>query len=254
MYGKLFASMFTGTLHGQWQAIVTFQQMIILADQDGTIEMTPQAMSATTSIPLDIIEAGIAILEAPDPNSRTPDEGGRRIIRINPDRPWGWHITNHAKYRSIRTAEERREYHRQYWHKRKQELQPDSTTTQQNQPIAVSSKHMQKHNNKKIGASRHVFVKPSHEEVTAYCKERGNNVSPNRFLNHYESNGWKVGKNPMKDWKAAVRTWEQNDHQGGNRGSHQHTDNSAPARVQRAIDKRAEERKHRAKATDGSAH
>lgn len=140
MYGKLFASMFVGSLHGHWQAIVTFQQMVILADKDGTIEMTPQALSSTTSIPLDIIEAGIAVLEAPDPNSRTPDEEGRRIVRIQPERPWGWHITNHAKYRAIRTAEERREYHRQYWHKRKSESQPDSTSTQQNQPIAVSSK------------------------------------------------------------------------------------------------------------------
>ena len=37
-----------------------------------------------------------------------------------------------------------------------------------------------------------------------------NNVNPELFINHYESNGWKVGKNPMKDWKAAVRTWESN--------------------------------------------
>lgn len=141
MYGKLFASMFGGSLHGYWQAIVTFQQMIILADKDGTIEMTPSALSATTSIPIDIIEAGIAVLEAPDRFSRTPDEDGRRIIRIDPDRPWGWHITNYAHYRSIRTSEERREYHKKYWHLRKKRaIQPDSTSTQHNQPIAVSSK------------------------------------------------------------------------------------------------------------------
>lgn len=135
MYGKLFSSMFSGSLHGHWQAIVTFQQMIILADKDGTIEITPSALSATTSIPLDIIETGIAVLEAPDANSRTPDQDGRRITRINPNRPWGWHITNYSHYRNIRTAEERREYHKNYWHNRKKDTQPDSTTTQQNQPI-----------------------------------------------------------------------------------------------------------------------
>ena len=58
MYGKLFSSMFSGSLYGHWQAIVTFQQMIILADKDGTIEMTPAALAAFTSIPLDIITAG----------------------------------------------------------------------------------------------------------------------------------------------------------------------------------------------------
>lgn len=54
------------------------------------------------------------------------------------------------------------------------------------------------------------FVKPTVEEIEAYCKERNNNVDAHKFYNHYESNGWKVGKNPMKDWKAAVRTWEKN--------------------------------------------
>ena len=54
------------------------------------------------------------------------------------------------------------------------------------------------------------FIKPTLEEVQAYCNERNNNVDAQRFIDYYSSNGWKVGKNPMKDWKAAVRTWENN--------------------------------------------
>ena len=54
------------------------------------------------------------------------------------------------------------------------------------------------------------FTQPTLEEVQAYCVERGNGVDPQRFVDYYSSNGWKVGKNPMKDWKAAVRTWERN--------------------------------------------
>ena len=50
---------------------------------------------------------------------------------------------------------------------------------------------------------------PTLEEVKEYCKERGNKVDPERWFDYYTSNGWKVGKNPMKDWKAAVRTWER---------------------------------------------
>ena len=53
------------------------------------------------------------------------------------------------------------------------------------------------------------FRKPTFEEVSAYCKERNNNVDPQRFIDFYESKGWKVGKTPMKDWKASVRTWER---------------------------------------------
>ena len=55
------------------------------------------------------------------------------------------------------------------------------------------------------------FVPPSLDEVTAYCTERHNTVDPEGFIDFYTSNGWKVGKNPMKDWKAAVRSWEQRD-------------------------------------------
>ena len=64
--------------------------------------------------------------------------------------------------------------------------------------------------NKSDKPTRTRFIKPSLEEVQAYCNERQNNVDAQRFIDYYESNGWKVGKNPMKDWKAAVRTWEKN--------------------------------------------
>ena len=54
------------------------------------------------------------------------------------------------------------------------------------------------------------FKKPTTEEIQLYCTERKNNVDSMKFFNFYESNGWKVGKNAMKDWKASIRTWESN--------------------------------------------
>ena len=53
------------------------------------------------------------------------------------------------------------------------------------------------------------FTPPTIEEVRTYCKERENSVDPESFVNFYESKGWYVGKNKMKDWRAAVRTWER---------------------------------------------
>lgn len=52
------------------------------------------------------------------------------------------------------------------------------------------------------------FKKPSLEEIRAYCQERGNDVQAERFYDFYESKGWRVGNQAMKDWMAAVRTWE----------------------------------------------
>ena len=51
-------------------------------------------------------------------------------------------------------------------------------------------------------------IPPTLEQVKAYCNDRGNNVNPQKFIDFYTSNGWKVGKNSMKNWQAAVRTWE----------------------------------------------
>ena len=68
---------------------------------------------------------------------------------------------------------------------------------------------------KKENNKRKNFIKPTVEEVKQYCLERKNSVDPEYFIDYYNSNGWKVGKNPMKDWKATVRTWERRDN-GGN--------------------------------------
>lgn len=56
------------------------------------------------------------------------------------------------------------------------------------------------------------FEKPTLSEIEQYCIERKNNVNAEQFFDYYESNGWKVGKNSMKDWKAAVRTWERSEY------------------------------------------
>lgn len=66
-----------------------------------------------------------------------------------------------------------------------------------------------KEKSKKKSATR--FTPPTAEEVRAYCQERGNNVDPERFVDFYAAKGWKIGSSPMKDWKAAVRTWEKRD-------------------------------------------
>ena len=59
------------------------------------------------------------------------------------------------------------------------------------------------------------FIPPTLDEVREYCSERNNSVDPEKFIDYYTANGWKVGRNKMKDWKASVRTWERNDFNSG---------------------------------------
>ncbi len=69
---------------------------------------------------------------------------------------------------------------------------------------------------------RHRFSPPSVEEVKQYCLEQGYTVSAEHFMDHYESNGWMVGKNRMKNWKAAVRNWNRKEQMyDGKTGSEQ---------------------------------
>jgi len=119
MYGKIFEMMYEGTLYGNWEAIVTFQQMIVLADDEGFLDITPQALAARTSVPLEIITKGIEVLEGDDPHSRTKGHDGKRIIRINENRPWGWQIVNYTKYRNMASHEDRKAYMREYMRERR---------------------------------------------------------------------------------------------------------------------------------------
>lgn len=62
----------------------------------------------------------------------------------------------------------------------------------------------------------HGFTPPNVQDVRAYCQERGNKVDPENFWDFYQSKNWMIGKNKMKDWKAAVRTWERSESKQGN--------------------------------------
>lgn len=76
------------------------------------------------------------------------------------------------------------------------------------QNININKKEI-KENHLKVVKEKLRFSPPTLEEVKAYCQERKNHVDADRFVDFYASKGWKVGNQPMKDWKAAVRTWER---------------------------------------------
>lgn len=86
-----------------------------------------------------------------------------------------------------------------------QQLTNNQPTT--NQPANQQLTTSKKKKNKEI--KKYIFKPPTVEEVMEYCSQRKNSVNADDFVDFYESKGWMVGKNKMKDWKAAVRTWER---------------------------------------------
>ena len=80
----------------------------------------------------------------------------------------------------------------------------------ENQDVNKYTKELNTKEYKENIFKRNVFKKPTVEEIKEYCDSRDNGIDANSFYDFYESKGWMIGKNKMKDWKSAVRTWERN--------------------------------------------
>ena len=135
MYGKVFESMYDGTLSADWKAMVTFQQFIVLADSQGVVDYTPPALSRRTGIPLDILEHGIEKLQQPDKYSRSPEMDGQRIELIDDHRPWGWHIVNYEHYKRLASREDKREKDRKRMENKRKPLKKQGCRNV-SQPVA----------------------------------------------------------------------------------------------------------------------
>ena len=114
MYVKIFTSIFDGSMRGHADLILVFVNLICHADQDGVVDRHWQAIVDETGLSPARVKAAITALEGPDAESRSSNDNGRRIKRINPEREWGWEIVNYKKYDGIRSAADRREYMRNF--------------------------------------------------------------------------------------------------------------------------------------------
>ena len=82
--------------------------------------------------------------------------------------------------------------------------------TKESNTNKLNTKKLNKDNISEKRSTR--FIPPTVEEVRDYCNERNNNIDAENFVDYYESKGWMIGRNKMKDWKASVRTWERNEY------------------------------------------
>ncbi len=120
MFAKIFAQIFDSSLADNYQHRHVFMDLLVLADSDGVVDMTPEAIARRTNMPLEIVQQAIAALSAPDPRSHSPGEDGRRLLPLDERRAWGWQIVNYHHYRKIKDEESRREYFREYRQKERE--------------------------------------------------------------------------------------------------------------------------------------
>lgn len=180
LYARVFVQILDSSIAEDFTLRHVFEDFLKLADhRTGIVDMTRQVMSRRLNCPIDILNDSISKLESADPNSRDSDNDGRRIERLDEHRDWGWKILNWSKYEEIRSKAD---------------------------VYARVSKHREKERAASTG-----FKKPTIEEVKSeFSRILMPMTEAERFFHYYESNGWKVGKNPMKSWTSAVVNWRKN--------------------------------------------
>lgn len=194
-------------------ARLLFQGLWLLADRDGRLEDRPAKIKAQifpyheadVDALLNSLSGFLVRYSVPDLDIEGPGKGlgegpGSRFIQI----------VNFKKHQHIH-PDEKQSVIPQYQgipgdFKRSQEIKPCSSS-----PSSSSSPSTYTSNSpKRIGPARPVFVPPKIEEVKAYCAERGNGIDAEEWMAYYEARGWKFkGGQPMKNWKAAMITWEK---------------------------------------------
>jgi len=102
LYSRTFVSILDSSIADNWMVRHVFEDMLKLQD-NGILDITREAFSRRTNTPLDVVNSAIEKLESPDPQSRDKEEEGRRIIRLDAHRDWGWRIVNWSKYEAIKT-------------------------------------------------------------------------------------------------------------------------------------------------------
>ena len=112
MFAKVFGQIFDSSVAEDYLVRLVFEDFLVLADKLGVVDMTPQAVSRRTNVPLEIVQRGILVLSSPDPESRSQGEEGGRLVPIDSHRSWGWQIVNYEHYRNLRDEEARRAYFR----------------------------------------------------------------------------------------------------------------------------------------------
>lgn len=210
VFAKIFSQIFDSSIAEDYNCRRMFMDLLILADATGGVDMTHEAISRRTNVPIEEVRRYIEELQRPDPPSRSKLEQGRRLIPLDSHRDWGWQIVNYGHYRKIRDEEVRRSYFRDA--KRK---------------VRSKSKKVNKLNNgvqdmmvDKGGQCGQVLTPSStstsssksactQKEAEDFCESISLPRSDGTAcFNKWEGNGWTNGGQRIRDWKATIRSWK----------------------------------------------
>lgn len=214
-FTKLFSSITESTVWMETSNIrIVWITMLAMADRKGRVWASVPGLANRSRVPVDECRKAVETFLAPDPDSRTKENEGRRIEEID----GGWRLLNHEKYRAVRDDEAAKESKRNYINERRRKERETKKLSSVNGSVEKTSTVELSRNSLSVSVSESVSgipqkktgVIPTPEQVTAYSTEIGYPMDGQAWCDSYAQKGWMVGKNKMKDWKAAVRNWKTN--------------------------------------------
>jgi hypothetical protein len=219
MFAKIFGQIFDSSIAEDYNCRRMFMDLLVLADQDGVVDMTHEAISRRTNVPIEEVKRYIVELQQPDTSSRSKMEEGRRLVPIDSHRDWGWKVVNYHHYRKIRDDEIRRTYFRDKMRKYRalkravkypvlttvNNVKPKVTQLNKVQPSASASASQ-----KQIGIDVVKKGRCTEEEAIQYVLGIGLKKEDGQwFFDKNEGCGWRNNGKAIVDWKATVRSWNR---------------------------------------------
>jgi hypothetical protein len=183
--------------------------LLATSNADGFVSASLPGLATAARVTIEECEAALAKLASPDPHSRTKDHEGRRIETVD----GGWLILNYRLYRD-RTSDDPnaiavRERMRRYRERKAAEALPPAPPSGKEQNAEERSRGRSR------VTLRNVTVTPTLEEVLVYASEiHLPDSEARKHFDHYTANGWRINKNPVKDWKATLRNWQRRYNEG----------------------------------------
>lgn len=198
MFAKVFGQIFDSSIAEDYNCRRMFMDLLVLADPTGAVDMTLEAISRRTNVPIEEVQKYITELCQPDAKSRSDLHEGKRLIPLDSRRDWGWQIVNYQHYRKLKDQEALRSYfrdaQRRSREKRKSVKDKHLTSLDANgQPLTPSS------------SSSSSKSRCTQEEAEKFCTDIGLPASDGTAMwLHWQEKGW--GK--VKDWKLTIRKWK----------------------------------------------
>lgn len=191
LYARVFTQILDSSIAEDFTLRHIFEDFLKLCDfRTGIVDMTRTAMARRLNVPLELLNDCIEKLESPDPSSRDKENDGRRLVRLDEHRDWGWKIVNWEKYDKIRARASNAERAARYRDKHANNGKPETEAGQQ-QPPEPS------------------WTKPDKNELLFAAEKMGLPSSEvEKFWNFYEAKGWMIGKNKMRSPNHALANWK----------------------------------------------